>query len=83
MLCASGMVGRLPIYLCACGDPLSIDHAMCCHKGGFPTLCHNEIRDMSANLLREVCPNTCTEHGLQPLSSETFQLHTANTDNEA
>ena len=75
-------ISNLPLH-CACGDPLSVDHAMCCHKGGFPTLRHNEIRDMSANLLREVCPNTCTEPGLQPLNSETFQLRTANTDNEA
>ena len=86
MLYASDMVGRLPIYIplhCACGELLSVNHAMCCHKGGFPTLRHNEIRDMSANLLREVCPNTCTEPSLQPLNSETFQLRTANMDNEA
>ena len=75
-------ISNLPLH-CVCGDPLSVDHAMCCHKGGFPTLRHNEIRDMSANLLREVCPNTCTKPGLQPLNSETFQLRTANTDNEA
>ncbi len=56
---------------------------MCCHKGGFPTLRHNEIRDMSANLLRQVCINTCIEPSLQPLNSETFQLRTANMDNEA
>ena len=43
---------------------------------------HNEIRDMSANLLREVCPYKCTGPGQQPLNSETFQLRTANTDNE-
>ena len=68
MLYASGMVGRLPIYL---------------FTVPVPTLRHNVIRDMSANLLREVCPNTCTEPSLQPLYSETFQLCTANTDNEA
>ena len=72
-------ISNLPHH-CACGDPLSVDHAMCCHKSGFPTLHHNEIRNMSANLLREVCPNTCTEPGLQPFNSETFQLRTANTD---
>ena len=71
-------ISNLPLH-CACGDPLSIDHALCCHKGGFPTLHHNEIRDMSANLLREVYPNMCTEPSLQPLNSETshFQLRTA------
>ena len=72
-----------PPLHCACGDPLSIDRAKCCHKGGFPTLRHNEIHNISANLLREVCPNTCIEPGLQPLSSEASQLHIANTDNDA
>ena len=75
-------IHNLPL-LCACGGPLSVDHAMFCHKGGFPTLRHNEIRDLSANLLREVCPNTGIEPGLQPLSKETFQLHTTNTDHDA
>ena len=56
---------------------------MCCHKGGFPTLRHNEIRDLSAHLLREVCPNTGIEPGLQPLSNENFQLRTTNTDHDA
>ena len=79
-------IHNLPLHF-ACGDPLSVDHAMCaymcCHKGDFPILHHNEIGDMSANLLREVCPNTCTEPGLQPLNNETFQLRIDNTDNEA
>ena len=75
-------IQNLPLH-CACGEPLSVDHAMCCHKGGFPTLRHNEIRDLSANLLREVCPNTGIERGLQSLSNETFQLRTTNTDHDA
>ena len=32
-----------PSLQCACGNPLSVDHAMVCHKGGYPTLRHNEI----------------------------------------
>ena len=75
-------IHNLPL-LCACGDPLSVDHAMCCHKGGFPTLRHNDIRDLCANLLREVCPNTGIAPGLQPLSNETFQLRTTNMDHDA
>ena len=75
-------IANLPLH-CACGDPLSVDHAMCCYKGGFPTLHHYEIRDISAHLLREVCPNTRTEPGLQPLNSETFQLRTDIMDNKA
>ena len=57
-------IQNLPLH-CTCGDPLSVDHARCCLKGGFPTLHHNEIRGMSAKLLGYVCPNTCIEPGLK------------------
>ena len=29
---------------CACGSTFSVDHAMICHKGGIPSLRHNEVR---------------------------------------
>ena len=64
---------NLPLH-CACGDSLSVDHAMSCHKGGFPTLRHNEICNLTANLLKEVCPNTCIKPGLQSLDGEAFRL---------
>jgi hypothetical protein len=75
-------IQKLPLQ-CACGQSLSVDHAMICQKGGFPTLRHNEIRDLSANLLKEVCTNTCIEPALQPLNGETFRLATANTEDGA
>ena len=68
---------------CACGQSLSVDHAMIYQKGGFPMLRHNKIQDLSANLLKEVCANTCIEPALQPLSGETFRLATANTEDGA
>ncbi len=40
------------------------------HMGGFPTLRYNELRDMTASLLTEVCSNVATEPHLQPLSGE-------------
>ena len=51
--------------------------------GGFPTIRHNEIRDITASLLTEVCSNVATEPHLQPLSGETFRLASANTDDGA
>ena len=51
--------------------------------GVFPTIRHNEIRDITASLLTEVCPNVAIEPPLQPLSGETFRLASANTDNGA
>ncbi len=55
---------------CACGKIFSIDHAFTCPKGGFPILRHNEIRDLTANLLTEVCHDVSIEPPLQPLTGE-------------
>jgi hypothetical protein len=67
---------RLPSH-CACGSKLSTDHALSCPKGGFPSIRHNEIRDLTANLLTEVCNDVCTEPELQPLSGELLEGKTA------
>ena len=53
---------------CSCGAQFSVDHAMICHMRGFPTIRPNEIRDITASLLTEVCHNVATEQPLQPLS---------------
>ena len=53
---------------------------MTCHMGGFPTIRHNEIRDISATLLTEVCHNIATEPPLQPLMGKTLTARLANTD---
>ena len=44
---------------------------------------HSESRDLPADLLKEVCHNTCIEPALQELSGESFQLRSANTEDEA
>ena len=41
----------------ACGHSFTIKHALSCPKGKFPSLRHNEVRDVTANLLSEVCNN--------------------------
>ena len=68
---------------CSCGAQFSVDHAMICHMGGFPTICHNEIRDITASLLTEFCHNVATEPPLQPLSGETLVACSANTNDGA
>ena len=40
---------------CVCGASFSVEHALSCPKGGFPTLRYNEVRDITAQLLTEVC----------------------------
>ena len=48
--------GWSPIDLptsCSCGKGLSVEHALSCSRESFPTLRHNEIRDLTAVLLTE------------------------------
>ncbi len=33
---------------CACGTNFSVEHALSCPMGGFPTIRHNEVRDLTA-----------------------------------
>ena len=40
-------------------------------KGGFPIIRHNEIRDLTATLLTEVCSEVSIEPELQPCSDAT------------
>ena len=63
-----------------CGKSYSVDHAMICPTGGFPTIHHNEICDLTASLLTEVCHNVSVE---PPLNGENFFHRTANMDDGA
>ena len=69
---------RLPAK-CDCGSTLSVEHALSCTKGGFPSIRHNEIRNLTATLLTEVCHEVCIEPELQPLTSEVLTRSTANS----
>ena len=57
---------------CACGKSFSVDHAMMYHKGGLPTLRHNEVCDLTAALLAETCTGVSVEPPLQALDDEEF-----------
>ena len=73
---------NLPSH-CACGEPFDSCHALTCSKGGFTIARHNEIRDLTASLLREVCTDVEVEPRLQPLSGQVFLHSSANRDPEA
>ena len=68
---------------CACGNNFSVEYALSCAKGGFPSIRHNEIWDLTATLLTKVCHDVCIEAGLQPISNEILTGATTNTQDGA
>lgn len=44
---------------------------------------HNEIRNITANMMREVCPDMGIEPTLQPVTGEHFQHRTVNCEEGA
>jgi hypothetical protein len=68
---------------CACSKPNSIDHALSCAKGGYTAMRHNQIRNLEASFLQEVCYDVKIEPKLLPLTGETFKLKSANTKPDA
>ena len=56
---------------------------MCCPTGGFPSIRHNELRDLTAEALTEVCSDVCIEPHLQPLTGETLHYSSANSQDGA
>ena len=65
---------------CSYSSLFSVEHALSCPKGGIPSLGHNEVRDLTANLMAEVCHNVSIEPHLQPLSGEDLHGASANTE---
>ena len=73
---------NLPSH-CVCGSSFTTDHALTCPTGGFPSVRHNDLRDFTANLLTEVCPNVCVEPPLQALTGELMSHQTSNSEDGA
>ena len=75
-LCYGWLPLRTPAN-CVCGTSFSVEHALSCPKGGLPLIRHNEIRDLTAKLLTEVCSQVATEPELQLVPPEGLTLSTA------
>ena len=67
---------QLPTH-CVCGQSFTIDHALSCPTGGYPSIRHNELRDITAALLKEVCTDVTVEPSLQPLTGEALDMRTS------
>lgn len=57
-----------------------MEHALSCPCGGLPSIRHNELRDITAGLLSEVCHNVAIEPPLQPVTGEQFSYLSANVE---
>ena len=78
--------GWTPSYLpshCVCGKDFTIEHALSCMCGGFPSIRHNEIRDATAHFLSDVCHDVMIEPPLQELTGEVFTHKSANCQDGA
>ena len=73
---------HLPSH-CVCGKAFSVTHALSCPHGAFPIIRHNDVRDLTAKLLSEVCHDVQTEPHLQPLTGEILRFKTAVHEDDA
>ena len=75
-------IANLPTFS-PCGSKFDIQHGMSFKKGGFLSIRHNDLRDLTARILSEVCKDTEIESKLLPLSGENLNGRTTNGSNEA
>ena len=73
---------NLPTY-CPCGEKFNEIHAMSCKKGSFVTNRHDNIRDFLTTCLNQVWKDVQIEPHLIPVTTEQFDLQSANTGDEA
>lgn len=70
-------IPNTPSY-CQCNKKNDITHALSCKKGGYVIFRHNKIRDLEAELMKEVCTDVKIEPELLPLTNQ--QLNGNNAD---
>ena len=49
---------------------VTVNHNFTGPHGGYPTLCHNQIKDVTAQLTSEVCPNVANKATFEPVTNE-------------
>ena len=65
-------IPNTPTY-CGCGQKNTVDHTLSCLLGGYVTMRHNSIRNLEANMLREVCKDVKVEPELLPIGNSETQ----------
>ena len=70
------------LILRVCGHSFNLQHALSCPKGGLVITRHNELRNLTAEILGEVCKNVVIKPLLTPLMGEELPK-SSNTSNQA
>ena len=86
MPCVYAMPGFHHTYVpshCVCGKAFNISHALSCPHGVFPIIRHNDVCDLTAKLMSEVCHDVQVEPHLQPLSGELLHYKSAVHEDDA
>ena len=68
--------------MCSCGAKYNLQHSLSCKKGGFVSLRHNHLRNVTSNLIDQVCHDVRVEPPLQILTGETFDNRSTNVRDE-
>ena len=68
---------------CVCGATFNTEHALTCPTGGTTIIRHNEVRDIMANLLTEVCHDVRIKPHLQPIADNTLSTLGAASNDDA
>ena len=63
------LIPNTPSY-CECKESNNIDHTLSCKKGGYVAMRHNRVRDLEAELMKEVCHDVRIEPELLPIEGE-------------
>ena len=66
-----------------CGIFFNADHAMICQHGGLTFICHNELHDLTAGWLQNVCHDITIESPLIPLTVDSITPSSANCRDNA
>ena len=61
-------VPNTPLF-CCCKQKNDVDHALSCKKGGYVSFRHNRIRDLEADMLKDVCKDVRIEPDLLPVEN--------------
>ena len=69
--------------MCSCGTKYDLQHSLLWKIRGLVSLRHNHLRNITANLLDQICHDVRVEPPRQTLTGETFDSRSTNMRDEA